>query len=181
MKNLASYIFGLILILSTTSLSAQLLATINTSTEGGVVGQINTLAPQISLYQKGTDLSKQTLIFDKAVVTNTEDALTFTISSDTDDANFSKFTAALTHTNDPILRIGHKVNKMKTYIGRTVSDWVEGNTLEAQTIKYITITYTKVDFQSPGRNLTNDGNWTDFNYNVTLSFYGNEQINTQAE
>ena len=181
MKNLASYIFGLILILSTTNLNAQLLTTITTSIQGGVVGQISTLAPQISLYAKGTDLSKQTLVFDKAEVTSTDDVFTFTISSDIDDVNFSAFTAALTHTNDPVLRVGHKIGKMKSYHGRSVSDWVEGNTLEAQTIKYITITYTKVAFQSPGRNLTNDGNWTDFNYEVTLSFYGNKQINTQAE
>ena len=157
------------------------MGTITSTTEGGVVGQINSITPQISLYAKGTDLAKQTLVFDQTTVSTTNEALTFTLNSNTDDANFELFTSLLTQKNDPILRIGHKANKMKSYIGRSVSDWVESNALENQTIKYITLTYSKVEFQSPGRNLTNDGNWTDFAYDVTLSFYGNEQINTQAE
>lgn len=181
MKNLASYIIGLVILISTTTLNAQLLGTISTSTQGGVIGQINSLAPQISLYEKGTDLATQTLVFDYATVTNTNDALTYTIEADLDDANFSAFVEGLTSDADPILRIGHKTNKMKSYIGRQVSEWLEGETLAGEKIAYITLTYSKVYFQSPGRNLTNDGNWTDFAYEVTLSFYGNNTLEVAAE
>lgn len=152
---------------------AQLLATLNTTTTGGVVGNINSITPQIAFYKKGTTLAKATTIFDQAEVTETDNQIDFILEADEDDAQFSEFIKCLLSDENYVLRIGHKAGNIKSHIGRTISEWIDNATeLEQKTITKIVLTYNKIEFVSPGRNLTGDGNWTDFNYEVTLAIYG---------
>lgn len=168
MKN----IITIICFLFAVSSQAQLLATLTTTTQGGVVGKIENLTPQVAFYQKGTPLAKRTTIFNQIQVTPSSNQ-TIILTSNEDDAQFSEFVNYLTSKENYILRVGHKAGSVKSHIGRSMAEWIDNKTvLEGKTITKIVLTYTKVEFVSPGRNLTNDGNWTDFTYDVTLAIYG---------
>ena len=98
-------------------------------------------------------------------------ALLFRLHLIRDDPNFSDFISKLTNPHDEYLKVGHKIGMVKSDLGSLESAWFEGvHGFKDKKITKIELTYTKLEFTRPVTNLK-DMVWTDFNYEVKLSFY----------
>jgi hypothetical protein len=170
MKNIGIII--IVLLVSASSINAQLLASLSTKTQGGVMGKVNTIVPQIGFYEANTDLMAQTMIFSDVLITTAKDETIFRIDAKNGGINFQNFCSILTTDKYATLKVGHKVNKVKSHVGRTIEDWFENIDLTDEEIGNIELIVKKVSFNTPGANRTKDGNWTDFDYEITLNIYG---------
>lgn len=158
----------------TTSMNAQLLASLSTKTQGGVMGKVNTIVPQIGFHEADTDLMTQTMLFNDALVTSNGESIVFHIDAKNGGINFQNFCSVLTTNKYATLRVGHKINKVKSHIGRSLEEWFETIDFTNEEIGNIDLVITKVNFNTPGANRRKDGNWTDFTYEVTLNIYGTD-------
>lgn len=177
MKNIGIII--IILIAFTSSLEAQLLATLSTKAQGGVMGTVNTIVPQIGFYEADTDLMAQTMIFNNVIVTENTASHIFSIDAKNGGINFQNFCSVLTSDKYATLKVGHKISKVKTHVGRSVEDWFNSIDLKNEEIGSIELIITKINFNIPGANRTNDGKWTDFEYEITLNIYGTNRTVAQ--
>ncbi len=175
MKNLAIIIITLFTFNTT---QAQLLASLTSQTQGGVMGKVKTLKPQIGFYETGTALMSETMIFENAEISMDNKTMTYSMTATNGDENFKKFVTNLTSGDDIILKIGHKINGINNHVGKTVTEWFEVD-LEGKEIGKIEFIVNKVDFAIPGANRTNDGNWTDFLYEITINIYGKNELMVQ--
>jgi hypothetical protein len=141
----------------TTSMNAQLLASLSTKTQGGVMGKVNTIVPQIGFHEADTDLMTQTMLFNDALVRSNGESIIFHIDAKNGGINFQNFFSVL-----------------KSHIGRSLEEWFETVDFTNEEIGNIELVITKVNFNTPGANRRNDGNWTDFTYEVTLNIYGTD-------
>lgn len=174
--------FGIIIIIllaTASSVNAQLLASLSMKTQGGVMGKVNTIVPRIGFYDANTDLMNQTMLFSDALVTATDDATLYKVNAKNGGINFQNFCSILTTDKYATLRVGYKINKIKSHVGRTIEDWFENMDLTNEEIGNIELVVKEVTFDTPGANRTNDGNWTDFYYEITINIYGTS--NTVAQ
>lgn len=177
MKNIGIII--IVLFIFSTSANAQLLASLSTKTQGGVMGKVNTIIPQIGFYEVNTDLMTQTMLFNDALVLVNEKETLFKIDAKNGGINFQNFCSILTSDKYATLKIGHKINKVKSHVGRSTQDWFENVDFTNQEIGNIELVIKKVYFNTPGANRTKDGNWTDFSYEIVLNIYGTDLITAQ--
>lgn len=175
MKNLSLIIIALLAFNTT---QAQLITSLTTKAQGGVMGKVQSFVPEIGFYEAGTDLMEQTIIFNNIEVSMDEVSTIYTIDSQSGGENFQNFVATLTGDNDAILKVGHKVNKIKNHIGRSSEEWFETD-MKGKEIGRIELIINKVDFATPGSNRTMDGNWTDFLYEITINIYGKDELMVQ--
>lgn len=158
---------GLILIAIFFNISitqAKLIATITNTASGGIVGNESSIKPLIAY--KGEDP-----IFSDFRISSDEEGMSFSLSSDLDDPNFSKFIKRLTNSHDEYLKVGHKIGMIKSDVGSLESSWFDDKYgFEGKTITRIELTYTKIKFSTPLTNIK-DMDWTNFTYEVKLSFY----------
>jgi hypothetical protein len=169
MKNIALVIIALLI---GTVANAQLLASLTTSTEGGVAEKIENFRPQVVFFEKGGNLAAETLLFDNEVVKSTGNTTVFSMNASNGSINFAAFCNQLKNC-EAILRVGHDINNIKTYTGRSVQNWFNTD-LNGAKIDKIELIYTKVQF-------TTSEDWTDFSYEVTLNVYGAEHLTAQAK
>ncbi len=172
MKNIGIII--IVLFTFSTSVNAQLLASLSTKTQGGVMGTVNTIIPQIGFYETNTDLMAQTMIFDNIVVSEKGESNVFTVNATNGGIQFQNFCSILTSDKYATLKVGHKVNKVKSHVGRTIEEWFETVDLRNEEIGKIELVITKVNFNSPGADRMKNGKWTDFDYEISLNIYGTD-------
>lgn len=173
MKNLVLIIITL---LAFNTANAQLLGSLTTKAQGGVMGKTQVLTPQIGFCEKGADLDETTMIFQDVVVTLAKSALTYNITAA--DENFDNFVAQLTSTEAPILKVGYKINRINNHVGMTAQEWFETDFTNKK-IGRIELIIDEVDFATPGTNRTGDDNWTDFFYEITINVYGTNELMVQ--
>lgn len=138
------------------------LGSLTTTIEGGIAGDQHSIKPYIAF--KG-----DVPIFANHTITALDEGTTFTIASDQDDSNFSKFIKKLTNHSDDVLKVGHKIGVIKSDLGSLESVWFNNTTgFRGKKITHITLTYEAIDFSSSA---TLD-NWTDFTYRITLTVFG---------
>ena len=164
MKNL---VITATLVIFALTAQAQLIGSFTTNIEGGVKGTASEFTPQIELYSLAGNDTK-TLIFDtKNVSTET----TLTISKEDGNVNFENFINILTTSNDDLLRVGHKINGVKSRNASSINGWFGDNVdFIGQNIDFITVTYTKV-------NIDTVDNWTTFSYELTVEIHGSKASN----
>lgn len=160
-------VFIIVLIFSTTVLSNELVS-LTTSISGGIEGSEDSFTPCFSF--KGDEA-----LFSTKVVTAADEAVTFVLASDFDDVNFVTFINKLTDENDDFLRVGHQIGKIKANVSNLESNWFNGELLNKNNISYITLTYSNIKFNSNG------DDWTDFSYDLTLSIFGNDEVNLNPD
>ncbi|MFK7950929.1 MAG: hypothetical protein AB8G11_25340 [Saprospiraceae bacterium] len=173
MKNLVLIITALLAFNTT---NAQLLGSLTTKAQGGVMGKTQTLSPQIGFCEKGQDLNEETMIFQDVVVTLAKSALTYNITAENE--NFDNFVAQLTNDKTAILKVGYKINRIKNHVGMTPQEWFETDFADKK-IGRIELIIDEVDFATPGTNRTGDDNWTDFFYEITINVYGTDELMVQ--
>ncbi len=171
MKNLAIIIIALFAFTSTSN--AQLLTSLSTKTEGGIIGNVTSIVPQIAFYEANTDLMNQTILFDDATITSTNNKTILTIDANNGGMNFQNFCSILTGEKNATLKVGHKINKVKSHVGRSIQDWFENVDLSNEEISKVELVITKVAFDNSSEN------WTNFNYEVTLNVYGSSTITAE--
>ena len=171
MKNLAIIIIALFAFTNTSN--AQLLTSLSTKTEGGTIGNVTSIIPQIAFYEANTDLMNQTMLFADAIITSNKNQTVLTVDADNGGMNFQNFCTLLTSDENAMLKVGHKVNKVKNHIGRTVQDWFENIDLSNEEISKVELVITKVNFDNATEN------WTNFSYEITLNIYGTTTLSTE--
>lgn len=171
MKNIAIIIIALFAFTSTSN--AQLLTSLSTKTEGGVIGNVTCITPQIAFYEANTDLMKQTMLFADATISTSNNTTVLVIDANNGGINFQNFCAVLTGKENATLKVGHKINKVKSHVGRSIQDWFENVDLSNEEISKVELVITKVALDN-----TNE-NWTNFNYEVTLNVYGSSTITAE--
>jgi hypothetical protein len=149
----------------TLAAQAQLIGTFTTTIEGGVKGTGTEFTPQIELYALNGNNEVKTLIFEDK---NISEETTLTISKNDENVNFNNLIALLSSSNDHLLRIGHKINGVKSKNASSISGWFGENvSFVGQNISYITVYYKKV-------NIASADNWTTFSYELTLEVHGGQ-------
>ena len=163
MKNLI--ITTLFAIFTITAVQGQVIGTFTHAIEGGVRGTATEFTPTFELYALDGDNDLNTLIFNNK---NISENTSITITNTDENANFDNFIQILTASDKHLLRVGHNIGGVKTKNASSISGWF-GETTDfiGQEISHITITYTKVNFE------TTD-NWTAFGYELTVEVYGTE-------
>lgn len=160
MKNLIITLTFIILAITT---NAQVIGTVTHTIEGGIKGTATQFTPTIELYALNGENTLNTLIFnDNTVSTDT----TITIYNTDENTNFEHFIQTLTSSTDHLLRVGHNIRGVKTRNAASISGWFGENTdFIGEDVSHITITYTKVQFET-------ENNWTFFGYEMTLEVHG---------
>jgi hypothetical protein len=162
MKNFLS---TLTLVIFALTAQAQLMGSFTTSIEGGVKGTANEFTPQIELYSLSGNNDLNTLIFNEE---NVADEATITISTEDENVNFENFTNILTASSDVLLRVGHKINGVKSRNASSITGWFGDNAdFVGEDISFITVSYTKVAINTVD-------NWTSFSYELTVEIHGNQ-------
>ena len=157
-----------ILAIFTLTAQAQLIGTFTTSIEGGVKGEGSEFTPQIELYALDGNNEMKTLIFNNENISN---ETTLTISSEDGNANFQNFINTLSTSSSHLLRVGHKINGVKSRNASSIAGWFGDNVdFLDQDISFITVSYKKV-------NINSVDNWTTFSYELTLEVHGNQSEN----
>lgn len=170
MKNI---LIAIIIVAASLQTNAQeLLATFTTEIEGGVIGIENKFTPHIEFRSIDGTSSTNSTIFDHVAPVQQQDSIAYIISSDSEDENFTNFINLLTSSDDHLLKIGHKINGVKSHIARQVSSWDENNTLKNASVNQIIIVYKKINFSNFEKNINASQNWTDFSYEVSINVYG---------
>lgn len=165
MKN---FLLTATLVIFTLTAQAQLISSFTTSIEGGVKGTASEFTPQIELYSLTANNNTNTLIFNTE---NVSDETTLTISKEDGNANFENFINILTTSNDDLLRVGHKINGVKSRNASSITGWFGDNVdFIGQDINFITITYKKVSIDTID-------NWTTFSYELTVEIHGSQSSN----
>ncbi|NJN78812.1 MAG: hypothetical protein HC803_11225 [Saprospiraceae bacterium] len=168
----------IIAILTFTTAQAQIIGSLSTKMQGGVMGKTQELLPQIGFYEAGTNLMEETMIFTNVVVSQEIGTATYMINAKSGGENYYKFIDLLTSENDAILKVGYKINNINNNIGRSVTEWFDADLL-GKDIGKIEFVITKINFATPGTNRLGDGNWTDFIYEVTINIYGKDELVVQ--
>lgn len=162
MKNFLS---TLTLVIFALTVQAQLIGSFTTSIEGGVKGEGSEFTPQIELYSLSDDNDVKTLIFNEE---NVSDNATATISKEDGNINFENFINFLSTSNDHLLRVGHKINGIKSRNASSIASWFGDNAdFLGQDINFITVSYSKVAINSVD-------NWTTFSYELTVEVHGSQ-------
>lgn len=157
-----------ILAIFTLTAQAQLIGSFTTTIEGGVKGEGSEFIPQIELYALNGDNEMKTLIFNNE---NISKETTLTISSEDKNANFQNFINILSTSSSHLLRVGHKINGVKSRNASSISGWFGDNVdFLDQDISFITVSYKKV-------NISAEDNWTTFSYELTLEVHGKQSDN----
>ncbi|MFK7947511.1 MAG: hypothetical protein AB8G11_07980 [Saprospiraceae bacterium] len=156
-------VLAVILVCSTSAFGNKV-ASLTTSINGGIEGTEDSFTPYISF--KGDEA-----LFSTKVVTATDEGVTFILASDFDDINFATFIEKLTDDQDDNLSIGHKIGKIKSDVSNLESKWFDGLTFEGKNISFITLTYSNIKFEGE-----ENGEWTDFSYDLTLSVFDDDDI-----
>ncbi len=164
MKNLVIIIIALFAFTSTSN--AQLLTSLSTKTEGGIIGNVTSIIPQIAFHEANTELMNQTMLFADATITNNDNEMILTIDADNGGINFQNFCATLTSNANATLKVGHKINKVKNHVGRSVQEWFANADLTNEEISKVELVLTKVNLDN------STDNWTNFSYEITLNIYG---------
>ena len=165
MKNL---LLTVTLVIFTLTAQAQLIGSFTTSIEGGVKGAGSEFTPQIELYSLNGDNDIKTLIFAEENVSN---EATLTISKEDGNVNFQNFINTLSSSSSHLLRVGHKINGVKSRNASSIAGWFGDNAdFLDQDISYITVSYKKV-------NINAGDNWTTFSYELTLEVHGTQSDN----
>ena len=163
MKNLVIIIAAVLFSINANAQSV--LGTFSTSVEGGVAKQVNSLQPNIQFHSMNP-FEDVTATLDEATVEagNT----TITIASNSDDNDFISFINVLSSTDEHLLKVGHNVGGVKAHTASNINAWFgEDANFLGKDIAKIEITYNNVTFNA-------SENWTDFNYEMTVTIYGND-------
>jgi hypothetical protein len=162
MKNFLS---TLTLVIFALTAQAQLIGSFTTNVEGGVKGEGNEFTPQIELYSLSGKNDVKTLIFDNENI-STETSVT--ISNEDGNDNFNNFINLLTASSDQLLRVGHKINGVKSRNASSITGWFGENAdFVGEDISFITVSYAKVAINSID-------NWTTFSYELTVQIHGSQ-------
>lgn len=170
MKNLAIIIIALFTFTLTSN--AQLLTSLSSKTTGGIIGNVTSIVPQIAFHEANTDLMNQTMLFADATLTKNDNSTILTIDANNGGMNFQNFCTLLTSNEETMLKVGHKINKVKNHVGRSVQDWFENVDLTNEEISKLELVITKVNFDN------STAGWTNFSYEITLNVYGSSAITT---
>ena len=166
MKNIIAII---IILVAAINVNAQIIGSFTTTVEAGVIGEVNTLTPNVAIYGN----EENTMLFDEVIITK-EGTTTYTISNNEDDINFNAFVRNLVSmTEDDLIKVGHKVNGIKTSLSSDVKGWF-GKKIDFNNynITMVKISYSEINFEKNEKNSSKNKSWTDFSYNVNISIYG---------
>lgn len=175
MKNLIIIIIALLAFNTT---QAQLIASMTTQTQGGVMGKTNSFVPEIGFYEAGTGLMSETMIFQDIEISADSEITTYVVDSQSGGQNFQNFVTVLTSGSNATLKVGHELCKIKNHIGRTTEEWFN-NDFKGKDISRIELVINKIEFATPGTDRVGNGNWTDFLYEITINVYGQDDMMVQ--
>ena len=124
--------------------------------------------PQIDLYSLSGSNELKTLIFNTENVSN---ETSLTISNEDGDVNFNNFINVLSASSDQLLRVGHKINGVKSRNASSITGWFGDNAdFIGEDISFITVSYKKVSIETVD-------NWTNFSYELTVEIHGSQSNN----
>jgi len=159
--------------------SADIIATAEISGGGGSHFIGNSV--QLYVSNGGATNGGGAAIFDSFTFTAAQLGQTFSVDQ-TVDAQFSAFVSRLTNGfNDQITRISKLTGGGESGLLTSEASFFStrpaggnGIDLAGFTIDRIDMTINQISIESPGSNLSGDGNWTDYSIQATLSFIGSQ-------
>lgn len=169
-QNLHTATFIILSLLSFNQTFAEKVATFTTSINGGIASNEYNFTPYIAF--KG-----DAPLFSTRIVTTADEGVTFIISSDFDDVNYTNFINKLTNSEDEMLSIGHKIGKAKTEVSNKESNWFKGLNIKKDEVTFITLTYKNLKFE-PSK--TNENEWTNFSYELTVTIFSDDDLDGVA-
>jgi hypothetical protein len=164
----AAIIF-LVLIFANQTFAAKV-ATFTTHINGGIASNEYHFTPYIAF--KG-----DAPLFSTRMITTADEGVTFVISSDFDDVNYTNFINKLTNSEDEMLSIGHKIGQIKTEVSNNESNWFKDLKIKKDEITFITLTYKNLKFEP---STTNKDEWTNFSYELTVSIFSDDDMDGVA-